>query len=201
MGTSENYHMAKIAGLVLAAGLSSRMGEFKLLLAWGDNKPLIWHLVETLKMLPLEPLILVTGHRAEALNTLFADSHIQIIYNPDYAKGEILSSLKTGFRTLSTDVDAILVFLGDMPLISPSTIQKLMDAYQPEKIIVPSYEQKRGHPVMFTRRFFEEILALEASAQPRAVLQAHPDSVRMIETGDEGILIDINTPQDYEKYQ
>ena len=192
--------MAKIAGIILGAGLSSRMGEFKLLLAWKDDKPLIWHLVEKLKTLPLEPLILITGHRAEEINALFGET-LQLAHNPDYAEGEILSSLKTGLRALPADVDAILVFLGDMPMISPETIQTLIDSYQPEKIIVPSYQKQRGHPVMFTKRFFGELLALPANAQPRAVLQANPNAVHVLEVEDEGILIDIDTPDDYKKHQ
>jgi molybdenum cofactor cytidylyltransferase len=107
--------MAKIAGLILGAGLSSRMGDFKLLLPWKDDKPMIWHLVESLKTFPLEPMILVTGHRAEELNSLFAESPIQLVHNPDYAKGEILSSFKTGLRALPEDVDAVLIFLGICP--------------------------------------------------------------------------------------
>jgi molybdenum cofactor cytidylyltransferase len=192
--------MAKIAGIILGAGLSSRMGEFKLLLPWKDDKPIIWHLVETLKSLPLEPLILVTGHRAQELDTLFADK-IQLVHNPDYAEGEILSSLKTGLRALPADVDAILVFLGDMPLISSKTIQTLIDSYQAEKIIIPQYQEKYGHPRMFTRRFFGELLALEASQQPRALLKTHPNALIVLQLEDEGILIDIDTPEDYKKHQ
>src|SRR5688572_25849363 len=97
---SENSRMAKIVGLILAAGLSRRMGQFKLLLPWKDDKPLIWHLVENLKPLPL---ILVTGHHAEALNKVFEAHPIQIVHNADYAEGEILSSLKTGIRALPDD--------------------------------------------------------------------------------------------------
>jgi molybdenum cofactor cytidylyltransferase len=193
--------MAKIAGIILGAGLSSRMGEFKLLLPWKDDNPIIWHLVEMLKSLPLEPLILVTGHRAEELKKLFSESPIQLVHNPDYAEGEILSSFKIAMTALPADVDAVLVFLGDMPLISLKTVQTLIDSYQAEKIIIPHYQENPGHPRMFTKRFFGELLALEAPAQPRALLQSNPDALVVLEVEDEGILIDIDTPDDYKKHQ
>jgi molybdenum cofactor cytidylyltransferase len=191
--------MPEIAAIVLAAGLSSRMGKFKLLLSWLDDKPIIAHILSNLIDLSLKHIVVVTGNRAEEVQTALSDFDATFAHNPDYAEGEILSSLKIGLQHMPEIIDAVLVVPSDLPRVSASVFQAVMNAYDSDSIIVPNYAGKNGHPVMFPRLFWKEILALAPDKAPRAVLKAHPDKVRKIAVDSDGILADIDTPDDYQR--
>lgn len=191
--------MAEIAAIVLAAGLSSRMGKFKLLLPWIDDKPIITHVVSKLIDYPLKHILVITGNRAEEIQTTLVDFNVTFPHNPDFAEGEILSSLKVGIQNMPETVDAVLVVPGDLPRVPVSVLQAVISAYDEDAIIVPNHKGKNGHPVMFPRRFWKEILSLTPDKAPRAILKANPDAVRKIVVDSDGILADIDTPDDYQR--
>lgn len=189
----------EIGALVLAAGLSSRMGQFKLLLPWLEDKPILVHVVSKLIDYPLKHIVVVTGNRAEEIRETLADFDLSFAHNPDYAEGEILSSLKVGLKNMPETVDAILVVPGDLPQIPLSVLQAVISAYDGDSIVVPTHAGKRGHPVMFPRRFWEDILALAADKAPRAILKANPEAVKEVPIDTDAILADIDTPDDYQR--
>jgi molybdenum cofactor cytidylyltransferase len=191
--------MPELAAIVLAAGLSSRMGKFKLLLSWLDDKPIIAHIISKLIDLPLSHIVVVTGNHAEEVQTALSDFDVTFAHNPDYVAGEILSSLKVGLHNMPDSIDAVLVVPGDLPRVSLSVFQAVMNAYDSDSIIVPNYVGKNGHPVMFPRLFWKEILALAPDKAPRTVLKAHSDSVCKVAVDSDGILADIDTPDDYQR--
>lgn len=191
--------MPEIAAVVLAAGLSSRMGKFKLLLPWLDDKPIIEHVISKLIDYPLKHIVVVTGNRADEIRKALIDFEVIFAHNPDFAEGEILSSLKVGLQNMPETADAVLVVPGDLPRVPITILQAVIDAYDVDSIIVPNHAEKNGHPVMFPRHFWKEILALAPHQAPRAILKANPDAVRRIAVDSDGILADIDTPDDYQR--
>ena len=117
--------MAGFGAIILAAGLSSRMVENKLLLPWTDGRPIICHAVETYVAAGIEAIIVVTGRDADQVSNALASYHLSFAHNPDFATGEILSSVKTGLRTLPSALDATFIQPADMPCISSEVIKQL----------------------------------------------------------------------------
>jgi molybdenum cofactor cytidylyltransferase len=188
-----------IGAIVLAAGLSSRMGQFKLLLKWLDEQPLLAHIVEKVSRLPVSPIVVVTGHRADAVRAVLTGYDVTFAHNTDYAAGEILSSMKTGLRAMPETVAAVLVVPGDTPRIPQEVMQQVMDAHAPQAIVAPRYAGERGHPVLFDRHFWQALLDLPPDGMPRDVLRANKDAVRLIDVSSDGILADVDTPEAYER--
>jgi molybdenum cofactor cytidylyltransferase len=120
------------------------------------------------------------------------------VHNPGYVAGEMLSSLQAGLRDLADTTAASLVVLGDQPALDGRVISRVMDAYATGqgKIVVPDHRGQRGHPVMFDRHFWPELLALDSGA-PRDVIRLHPDQTALVEVDSDSILRDIDTPEQY----
>lgn len=189
----------RIGAIILAAGLSSRMGQFKLLLNWLDDKPILVHIVEKVLALSLASVVVVTGHRADEVRAALADTDVTFAHNPDYATGEILSSMKVGLRAMPDDVAAVMVVPGDLPRIPVAIMEQVIAAHAEKTIIAPEYNGERGHPVLFDRHFWHAILDLPPDGMPRDVLRAHKDRLRLIAVDSDGILADVDTPETYER--
>ncbi|HEX2592951.1 MAG TPA: molybdopterin-binding/glycosyltransferase family 2 protein [Rhizomicrobium sp.] len=186
----------KVAAMILAAGLSSRMGRNKLLERY-QGKPLVRHVADAAAASPLSPLIVVTGNESAAVREAFAGLTISTVENLDYSKG-LSTSLKQGLSTLPEDCDAALVLLGDMPLVSPALIGRLIAAFDPAEdraIIVPTRNGKRGNPVLWARRFFPEMLTIEGDTGAKHLMGAYPELVCEVEAPDDGPLTDVDTPE------
>ena len=192
---------AQVGCLILAAGLSSRMGSPKALLPWGENSTVIEHIIRTIQAAQVGEVWVVTGHAHESVAPLVSTLNAHPVFNNDYAKGEILSSLKIGLRTLPDSCGAALVFLGDMPFIRTDVIQAIISVWRNEQVkaVAPVFEGKRGHPILFDHALWPELLALPDGSAPRTVLNTHPDGLRLIPVDDEGILTDLDTPEDYQR--
>lgn len=189
-----------IGAVVLAAGQSRRMGQFKLLLPWLDERSIVETVVRTLGAVSFAATVVVTGYEAQALKrALSAYPQLQFAHNEHYAQGELLSSLQVGLSALPQQVSAALVLPADLPRIDSQTIHRVLnEAFAtPEQIIAPMYQGRRGHPVIFPRRFWAEIQALPPDSAPRAVLRANPQFVRYIQLDTDRILDDVDTPEQY----
>jgi molybdenum cofactor cytidylyltransferase len=189
----------RIGAIILAAGLSSRMGQFKLLLNWLDDKPILVHIVEKVMALPLSAVVVVTGHRADDVRAALAEYDVTFAHNPDYAEGEILSSMKVGLRAMPVDVVAAMVVPGDLPRIPIAVMEQVIAAHRDQTIIAPEYEGERGHPVLLDRHFWQALLDLPSDGMPRDVLRANKDHLRLITVASDGILADVDTPETYER--
>jgi molybdenum cofactor cytidylyltransferase len=189
----------RVVAVVLAAGLSSRMGQSKPLLRWGE-KTIIENLIGRLNPLPLSDLVVVTGHRADEVEPLVIHAGARPLRNPDYAQGEMLSSVQLGLAALPAHISAALIILADQPQLSPKLVLRLMAAYAEGagRIVAPSYQGQRGHPVLIDRRFWGEIASLGPGQAPRHVLEAYPDEVALIPWQDSSLLYDLDTPEDYQ---
>lgn len=187
----------KIAGLVLAAGRSSRMGALNKLLIAVNGKPMVRHAVEAALGAALTPVFVVTGHQREEVENTLKDLPVTFLYNEDYAEG-LSTSLKRGVSALPGDCDGVVVALGDMPLVSAAELRRLVNAFNPvegREIIIPMRRGKRGNPVLWGRRYWPEIAHVTGDSGARGLLDAHPESIAEVEMEGDAVLTDIDTPQ------
>lgn len=190
----------RVGAVVLAGGLSRRMGQSKMLLNW-DGRPVIRVIADRLKKMRLDDIVVVTGHMANQVRAALANEPVRTIHNPDYQDGEMLSSLQTGIRALGPEISACLVVLGDQPQLDGRIVMQVINAYAEGRgtIITPSYRQRRGHPILIDRIYWPELLDLPASGAPRDVINAHADAIAHINVDNDSILRDIDTPEDYQE--
>ncbi len=188
-----------IAAVVLAAGLSQRMGRFKLLLPWGEHT-VIGRVVATLESAEIRRIIVVTGHRAADVEAALAGSSAAIAFNPAYASGEMLSSIQVGLRAIGAGVEAALLCLGDQPQMELATVRAVLAAGQAagwKRIVIPSCRMQAGHPILLPARLWPEIGACPGTL--RDVLAAHRADTHYVAVDAPTVLADLDTPEDYAK--
>jgi molybdenum cofactor cytidylyltransferase len=188
-----------ITGILLAAGRSTRMGQPKLLLPWG-NIQLVRHVAQTALRSSLDQLIVVTGHRAEHVQAALAGLPVTLVHNEAFLDGQS-TSVRAGVAALSDDVQATIMLLADQPLLRAATIDALIEAYHHHQalIVAPTYHGQRGNPVLFDRSLFPELAALGGDQGARPVLQAHQQHMHLLDVADEGVLLDLDTPDAYQQ--
>ncbi len=194
------FSTAQVAAIVLAAGLSSRMGTMKALLPWENNRSVLAHILDQLRHAGLASIVVVTGYQAALLAREAADFDVQFTHNHDFANGEMLRSIQTGLRALPEETSAALVVLGDQPQIQSATVAQIMQAYWRDHslIVMPSFEMRRGHPMLLDRRLWAELLALPDGATAREVINRHAAEINYVPVNNDSILRDMDTPQEYE---
>jgi molybdenum cofactor cytidylyltransferase len=193
--TAKPRAAVKLAAIVLAAGKSTRMGERNKLLMPLHGEPMIARTATAVAASPAKPIIVVTGNDADAVKAALKNQPMTFAHNPRYADG-MSTSLHAGLAALPADADAVLICLGDMPAITPAAIGKLIAAFNPTEgraIIVPTFQGKRGNPVLFARAYVDEMMHLEGDTGARALLSDHAEAVYEVET-DAGVLADADTP-------
>jgi molybdenum cofactor cytidylyltransferase len=189
-----------ISAIILAAGQSRRMRQPKMLLPWGD-RTVIEHVVTTFLDASIEDVLIVTGGAHEQVEELVDRYPVRKIHNTDYAVGEMLSSLQCGLREMTERAQATLIGLGDQPQVQGRSIRSICEAYRDgaSRLIVPSFQMKRGHPWLVTRSLWDEILALKPPYSPRDFLNNHANEIRYVNMDTPTILADLDTPEDYQK--
>ncbi len=190
----------RVAAIVLAGGLSSRMGQSKVLMSW-DGRPIIQTIVDRLKRMRLDEIVVVTGHMARQVTEALAHEPASIVHNAHCRTGEMLSSLQAGLQTLGPEFSACLIVLGDQPQIDNRIISEVISAYAEGKgsIVIPSYRKQRGHPVLIDRMYWPELLELPNGSAPRDVINAHSDAIYYVNVNTDSVLRDIDTPDDYQQ--
>ena len=205
------------AAIVLAAGLSSRMGRFKLILPWGD-RTVIGQVVATLEAAGVDAIIVVTGHRPDEVAAALVGTSAHVAHNPNYAAGEMLSSIQAGVRALADrrglkpppqadesrlkpagNALAALLCLGDQPQMLVATVQAVLAAGEADgwdRIIIPSYRMRAGHPILLPNWLWPEILGCTGTL--RDVMAAHRERTRFLVVDTPTILADLDRPEDYE---
>jgi molybdenum cofactor cytidylyltransferase len=189
-----------ISAIILAAGQSRRMGQPKMLLPWG-KQTVIEHVVAMFLHAGVEDILLVTGGEHERVEKAVDGYPVRKVHNTDYAAGEMLSSLQCGLGELPEKVQAALIGLGDQPQVQEETIRAICDAYRERgsRLIVPSFQMKRGHPWLVDRSLWEYILSLQPPATPRDFLNTHASEILYVNMDTPTILADLDTPDDYMK--
>ena len=187
-----------IAAVVLAAGLSRRMGQAKLLLPVG-GRAIVRHAVEAARAGGVDSVWVVTGPDVEPMETALAGLDVQIVVNPAPEEGQA-GSVRAGIAALPASVDTVLIALGDQPALDPSIIPALLAARwtSPKPIVAPRYRDGQGNPVVFKREVFPELLRLTGDQGARPMIQKDPARVEWVEL-DLPMPADVDTPGDYEK--
>jgi molybdenum cofactor cytidylyltransferase len=187
----------KVGVLVLAAGRGTRMGGPNKMLAEIGGKPIVRHAVEAALSSRARPVVVVTGHEGERVAAAVKGLDVQRVHNPDFAAG-LSTSLKVGIGALPPDIDAVAVALGDMPGVTGALIDKLARAIDPEAgalIAVPTRDGRRGNPVVWSRRFLEDLAKLEGDTGARHLIGQHNEAVTEVPVEDDGAFLDIDTPE------
>jgi molybdenum cofactor cytidylyltransferase len=210
----------KVAAIVLAAGQSRRMGDKNKLLQPVGNSTVLSRVLAALRHCGVSSVVVVTGHEAEAVQALVAQSASQsggsearprCVHNPDYAAG-LSTSLRVGIAALSsgdggpgqTACDGALICLGDMPRVESAHIEALLAAFDPSdgrEVIVPTYGGQRGNPVLWSSRYFPELQQLQGDSGARALLERHADVLCYVPMPDDGVTIDVDTPDALKRVQ
>jgi len=189
----------KIAGIILAAGSGVRMGKTKQLLPF-KNKPLLSHVIENARQSNLYETVVVLGHRADEIKKTVDFSGTKTIINSEYLKGQSTSLIK-GLENISSVCDAAMFLLGDQPLITPSTLNTIIQAFITSKspITIPYYNNMRGNPVIIAKALFHELKLLSGDTGPRILFKKFQKSILKVQVSDNVILIDVDTKADYKK--
>lgn len=194
-----------ISGILLAAGLSTRMGEPKQLLPFADNT-ILETVVDNMLDAKFNEVIVVIGHCAEQIQGLIADRTVRTVFNPDYNKG-MLTSIQAGVSSLNLvkvnkQRNAFSLMLVDQPFITSTLINKIIDEYaQVEKgIVLPSYNYRRGHPVIFNHKYSDVIISLGVDSDGvRSLYKTYSDDIHYVEVDTDAVLLDIDYKEDYER--
>jgi molybdenum cofactor cytidylyltransferase len=186
----------RAAALVLAAGRSTRMGGPNKLLAEIGGKPLVRFVAEQALASRAAPVVVVTGHERTKVEAALSGLRVRFVHNPDYAAG-LSTSLKAGLAALPSEADGAIVCLGDMPQVTAGLIDRMLEAFDPARgalVVVPTIEGKRGNPVVWSRRFFPDLMALEGDVGARHLIGTHADAVAEVPVEDSAALTDVDTP-------
>jgi molybdenum cofactor cytidylyltransferase len=186
----------QVGAIVLAAGRSTRMGGPNKLLAEIGGRPLVRIVAEQALASRAAPVIVVTGHERAKVEAALAGLRVRFAHNPDYAAG-LSTSLKAGLGALPPSVDGAIVCLGDMPQVTAGLIDRLVEAFDPERgalVVVPTIEGKRGNPVVWSRRFFSDLMALDGDVGARHLIATYADVVAEVPVEDAAALTDVDTP-------
>ena len=186
------------AGIVLAAGLSTRMGAFKQLLPLGDRT--VVEVVVDQLCRRLERVVVVVGHRAAEVIEVQTSRPVQCVFNPAYQLG-MPTSVQCGIRSLGPTA-GYLICLGDQPRLSATLAALLSVAPNVRSrpgILIPTFQGRRGHPILIGNQYTEEIMALSPDQGLNTVTRAHPDDTLEVPVEDSEALEDLDTPEDYQR--
>ena len=189
-----------LGAVVLAAGLSKRMGTPKLVLPW-HGSTIIRTVIDVIESADISERIIVLGSHQNLITPQLSGTTFKSVYNPYYKDGDMLKSIQIGIRALTSQSDATLIVLGDQPTISLELINKLKhEAQTTEKpVVVPSYNMKRGHPWIIKRALWDEVLGIKPPKTLRDILNKNTDSIHYVLTDDPHVLSDMDTPEMYQK--
>jgi molybdenum cofactor cytidylyltransferase len=186
----------RIAAVLLAAGRSTRMGGPNKLTAEIKGKPLVRIAAEQALASRARPVIVVTGHQRDRVEQALAGLPVQLVHNPDFANG-LATSLKVGIAAVPAAADGAVICLGDMPQVRADMIDRMIAAFDPARgalIVVPTIDGKRGNPVLWSRRFFPELAAIEGDVGARHLIGGYAEAVTEV-PADPGTLVDVDTPE------
>lgn len=191
------------AAIILGAGKSSRFEGGNKILALLDGKPLLRHVLDTVRQAGVENIVLITGHMAEAVRADAAGAGVRIIHNPDFASG-MASSIRVGISALAMHEEAAFLLLADMPLVRASTLECLMEAAREnadKQAIIPVQSNRRGNPVLFRAALFPALQGLAGDAGARHLLEKMPDQIHEMPCEDPGIHADFDTREALDRMQ
>ncbi|MCM3869391.1 MAG: nucleotidyltransferase family protein [Pyrinomonadaceae bacterium] len=193
---SKGHLMSDIAAILLAAGKSRRMGAFKPLLPFGKTT-VIRSCIQNLYQAGVEDIVVVLGHRAEELQEDLGDLKLRFALNPN-ATSEMGASIACGVREIPSDARAVLVTLTDQPAVPPDVIRAIVVEWKSgQRLVIPEFQGRGGHPVLVDLRFREELLSLDSTGGLRSFLKGHREQVLRLPVNSPFIARDMDTWDDY----
>jgi len=188
-----------ICAIVLAAGRSSRMGVQKLLLPFG-SKTVIAHIADQLTASSVDEVHVVVGCQGKRVSRELSSRPVSIVNNSNYKSG-MLSSVRCGLQAMAQQCRVVLVVLGDQPSVTTKLIDQMLQTFDSteKQILVPLYQGKRGHPIIFSAAYRKEILTHYGNVGLRGLLYAHKDDIFELSVTASGVLSDMDYPQDYQR--
>lgn len=189
----------EIVAVILAAGASTRMGRPKMSLPFGENT-VIETVIGNVTASRVSHTVVVLGYGWTQIFRLIEHLPVEVIVNPRPERG-MISSVQWALAQMNQSVEGMLFVLGDQPLI-PTWVHDTMIAtfaYHPDSIVVPTYGGKRGHPALFSARFRQEILDLPTDQGLNTLLRTHPEAVREVPVDTDTVLLQMNTPEEYQQ--
>jgi molybdenum cofactor cytidylyltransferase len=189
-----------VAAIVLAAGESSRMGRPKPLLPL-DGGTFLGHLLGEIRASRVDRILVVLGHRPEVILEAMPEVAPIAVVNPDHSRGQ-LSSLQMGIEAVRSQADAILMCLADHPFVDARLLDAIITAHEDNgsPIVIPTFSGRRGHPTLFARSLFAELLAAPLDQGARYVVRAHASEILELPTDEPGVIADVDTPELYEEW-
>src|SRR5262249_26319181 len=192
------HTLVGISAIVLAAGKSERMGRPKALLPL-RGRTFLDNILQAISGTSAEDTIVVVGHHRDEIER-HVTMPIRTVFNPDYEQG-MITSLQAGIRSLPSGTDGALLFLVDHPLVDSESIRLLMASAAPDRIVVPTFKGRKGHPVLFGATILQEVLALSASEGANIVVRRDPGRIVQVSVNSPGVLVDVDTPEDFRQLQ
>ena len=189
----------KISATILAAGQSSRMEDDNKLLLPINEAPMISHVCKTVLAAGLDPVVVVTGFESDLVTQAIPTAINDIIYNSHWQSG-MASSIYEGLSALPQNVDGNMIVLGDMPMISKDTLTLLIDEFimlNGQHIIYPIYEERQANPVIFPKKYFQEILSSTGDRGCKKVLKQYPDDAVCVSIDSPEVVFDCDNEDDY----
>ncbi len=186
-----------VSAILLAAGESKRMGKPKLLLPFG-NSTILEQAIDNLLNSRVDEVIVVVGYQAQEMIKRIANRPVKIALNPAYHEG-MGTSIVMGLNLVDDRSLAVMLVLADQPLIDSDTINRLIEAFlnHNKGIVIPAHKGRRGHPIIFSTSYKEELLGLKGDVGGRQIIREHPDDILEIEVNTQSINIDIDTKNNY----
>lgn len=173
------------------------MGQPKQLLPI-DDQPMVRHVTEVVADLGLEQIVVVTGANARAVEAALSGLAVDLARNESWSEG-MSSSMRSGLRALRSEVQAVLMVLGDQPGLTTALLQSLVGRYRATRapIVAPVYRGRRGNPVLFDRELFPELLAVQGDQGGRVLIDRYQDRMEQVEVDDPAVVMDVDSPRDY----
>ena len=184
--------------IILAAGEPKQMSHFQPMLKL-SGKSVIRRQLEAFRAAGVQDILIVTGYHAGMLERHLSGEAVRFVKNENYAATDMMASVQCGIRALSPECDRVLITPGDVPYLNIETIQKLLGSQKP--VAIPSYEGSAGHPAMIRKSCFASLLDFSGERGLRGALSQWKRETEFIPTDENGMLIDINTEQDYQREQ
>ena len=197
---NKDYWRNYIAAVVLAGGVSKRMGETNKLLTEIDGGSLIRRVTQVVLASQAAEVSVVTGHEAHLIHNALSGLDIRFVHNPHYPDG-LSTSLQAGIGAVAVEYAGAVVLLGDMPRVTVNVVDALIERFHEKHdsvICQPNFGGRPGNPVLWPREFFPDILEISGDTGARHLLKRFADRVSGVEVAESGILLDIDTPGDLE---
>ena len=187
----------RVAAVLLAAGRSTRMGAVNKMLAEISGKSLVRIAAEQALASRAQPVIVVTGHQREKVEAALKGLPLRLVHNPNFSEG-LGTSLKTGIASVPQEADAAIVCLADMPQVDAALMDRLIAAFDPERgalVVVPSIDGRRGNPVVWSRRFFHDLMSIQGDVGARHLIGNYTEAVIEVPVSGDAALTDVDTPE------